>query len=68
MKQVETAKSRNKFLAALPVEFTTPETGCVQCGSRLEPAGRGLRNQSGKCFNCAGWITDGDDPFEEPNE
>ena len=39
------------------------EIGCVQCGSRLE---RGLHhNHSGKCFNCAGWISDDDEEFSE---
>lgn len=68
MKHVETAKSRIKFLAMLPAGLSMPESGCVQCGSRLDPAGRGLRNQSGKCFNCAGFVSEGDDLFDEANE
>jgi len=38
------------------------ETGCVQCGSSLE---RPRHNHSGKCFNCAEWISDDDEEFGE---
>ncbi len=51
-----------QWAAAQPI-LPLFETGCVQCGSRLERAGR--HNHSGKCFNCAEWVADDGEDFAE---
>ncbi|MDE8346103.1 MAG: hypothetical protein POH28_08030 [Acidocella sp.] len=67
MKHMEPGKGRMQQIYP-SMKLTVPETGCVQCGSLLEQPGHGLRNLSGRCFNCAGWIQDGDSPFDDQNE
>lgn len=42
-----------------------PERGCVQCGSALEMSERGQYDSSGKCFNCANWVSEEDETVED---
>jgi hypothetical protein len=62
----DAGKSRFSGVSSLPLRTSVrPEQGCVQCGSRLDPAGFGKLNFSGKCFNCSELIFEDDDVFED---
>jgi hypothetical protein len=58
--------SRFSWASSQPLPTSVrPEQGCVQCGSRLDPAQFRKFNFSGKCFNCAGGISEDDEVFED---
>ncbi len=66
MSFLDTGKLRLDWIAAGLVRGSVrPETGCVQCGNRLEMNERGKYDASGKCFNCNNWVSDEDEETEE---
>lgn len=64
MSFLESGKERFAWIAAPARTSLLPEPGCVQCG-RLLDAELYKLNHSGKCLNCAGWVCEDDDTFDE---
>ncbi len=65
MSYLETGKRRFSWLQAAVSSSRRFLPGCVQCGSSLESVELAGANLTGKCFNCANWISDEDEEFEE---
>jgi len=61
MSYLDTDKRQFPWISALARASLRPELGCVQCGSRLDTPEFGQFNLTGKCFNCARWISEDDD-------
>ncbi|HUW79852.1 MAG TPA: hypothetical protein VMV54_03040 [Acidocella sp.] len=65
MSYLDTGKARFKWIVPIAHTSTRQQAGCVQCGSRLDAPEYGKRNMTGKCFNCAGWVSDEEEVFDE---
>jgi|GEM_PF-3648930 hypothetical protein len=65
MRFLETNKTRSGWNAAPVANPIHAIQGCVQCGSQLIPGEFGKFSPTGKCPNCAGWISDDDEEFED---
>jgi hypothetical protein len=61
---LDTGKDRIEWIAA-PRRSVRRDPGCVQCGAKLEVDDLGRFDSAGKCFNCANWVSDEDEHFDE---
>jgi hypothetical protein len=65
MSYLETGKGRFTWISTIARTSLRPEAGCVQCGNSLEMPEYGKFNLTGRCINCASWISDEDEAFDE---
>ncbi len=62
---LDTGKEISGWVAAPSGRSVRVEPGCVQCGAKLQTDEAGKADAAGKCANCADWVSDGDDDFDD---
>jgi hypothetical protein len=69
MSFLDSGNSRYTWIAASTRSraLLPPDPGCVQCGRLLEVE-HNKSNFTGRCYNCATFVSDGEEEFEDFEE